>query len=65
MKALIEVDRHITVREIVEKVNVSIRAVHKYFKKLGIVKKLDKWVPHKLIEVYFTQRSSAVHIKRQ
>ena len=66
LMALIEANRHVTVRELAEKTNASIGTVHEHVKKLGLVKKLDVWVPHELKEIHLTQRVSIcdLHLKR-
>ena len=46
IKALIESDRHVTEREIGEKLNLPKSSVHNHIRRLGLVKKLDIWVPH-------------------
>ena len=56
MKAIIESNRHITVREIAKQLNVSHATIENHIRRLGHVKKLDIWVPHKLKEIHLTQR---------
>ena len=58
IQALIESDRHITERELGEKLNVPNSTIHDHIQKLGLVKKLDIWVPHELKEIHLTQRIS-------
>ena len=41
MKALIESNHHITVREITKQLNVSHRTIENHIKRLGLVKKFD------------------------
>lgn len=50
MKAIIEENRHITVRKIAKRLNVSHTSVENHLKCLGFVKKFDVWVPHELKE---------------
>ncbi|XP_076381130.1 histone-lysine N-methyltransferase SETMAR-like [Megalopta genalis] len=66
IKAIIESNRHITVREIAERLNVSHTAIEYHIKSLGLVKKLDVWIPHELKEIHLTQRISIcdTHLKR-
>ena len=66
IKALIELDRHVSEREIGEKLNIPKSTVHKHIKSLGLVKKLDIWVPHELKEIHLTNRINAcdMHLKR-
>lgn len=66
MKAIIESDRHITVREIADRLNVSHTTIEYRLKSLGIVKKLDIWVPHELKEIHLMQRINIcdMHLKR-
>ena len=58
MKAIIESNRHITVREIAKQLNVSHTTIenHIHVRRLGIIKKLDIWVPHELKEIHPTQQ---------
>ena len=56
IKILIEDDRHITVRDIAKRLNVSHTTIENHLKCLGLSKKLDIWVPHELKEVHLTQR---------
>ncbi|XP_037884454.1 histone-lysine N-methyltransferase SETMAR-like [Glossina fuscipes] len=51
IKIIIEADRHVTTRKIAEKLNVSYTAIEKRLKRVGLVKKLDIWVPHDLNNV--------------
>ena len=44
IKALIELDRHVTKREIEEKLNIPKSTVHYHIKSLGQVKKHDIWL---------------------
>ena len=48
LKATIESNRHITVREIAKQLNVLYTTIenHIHVRRLGLVKKLDIWVPH-------------------
>lgn len=50
LKALIDDDRHITVRQVAEKLNSSKTTIADRLSKLGYSKKLDVWVPHNLTE---------------
>lgn len=50
IKALIDANRRITTREIAERLNLSNSTVHDHLKRLGLISKLDIWVPHVLTE---------------
>ena len=50
MKAIIESNRHITVREIAKQLNT----IENHTRRLGLVKELDIWVPNKLKEIHLT-----------
>ncbi|XP_015435240.1 PREDICTED: histone-lysine N-methyltransferase SETMAR-like [Dufourea novaeangliae] len=50
IKALIDANWRITTREIAEKLNLSNLTVHDHLKRLGLISKLDIWVPHVLME---------------
>lgn len=56
LKEIIENDRHITVREIAMKLNLSKTTIADHIKKMGYSKKLDVWVPHMLSEFQLIQR---------
>ncbi|CAK9802842.1 Histone-lysine N-methyltransferase SETMAR [Anthophora quadrimaculata] len=60
MKAIIESNCHITVREIAKQLNVSHTTIETHIRRLGLVKKLDIWVPHELKEIHLTQRINAI-----
>ena len=66
MKAIIASNRHITVREIAKRLNVSHTTIENHIRCLGLVKKLDIWVPHELKEIHLTQRINIcdTHLKR-
>jgi len=59
-------DRHVTEREIVEKLNIPKSSVQEHIKTIGLVKKLDIWVPHESKEILLTNRINAcdMHLKR-
>ena len=48
IKVLIVLDHHVTVREIEAKLKIPKSTVRRHIKNLGLVKKLDIWVPHDL-----------------
>ena len=50
IKSLVDANRRITTREIAERLNLSNATVHKHMKRLGLISKLDIWVPHVLTE---------------
>lgn len=56
MKAIIEVDRHATVREIAGQLKISKTTVSDQLKRLGYVKKFDIWIPHELKKIHLMQR---------
>jgi len=56
IKALVQANKHSTVRELATALKVSIGSVHGHLKSLGFVKKLDVWVPHELKEIHLTKR---------
>ena len=50
IKALVDANRRITTREIAERLNLSNSTVHNHLKRIGLISKLDIWVPHALTE---------------
>jgi len=52
MKALVQANKHSTVRELATVLKVSVRSVHGHLKSLDFVKKLDVWVAHELKEIH-------------
>ncbi|GFY18015.1 mariner Mos1 transposase [Trichonephila clavipes] len=56
IKAIIDLDRHSTTREIAEKLHVSHTCIENNLKPLDYVQKFDTWVPHELKETHLTQR---------
>lgn len=50
IQALVDANRRVTTREIAERLNLSNSTVHDHLKGLGLVSKLDIWVPHILTE---------------
>ncbi|XP_014487703.1 PREDICTED: histone-lysine N-methyltransferase SETMAR-like, partial [Dinoponera quadriceps] len=66
IKAIIKLDRHLSEREIGEKLKIPKSTIHDHIKRLGFVKKLDIWVPHELKEIHLTKRINACdsHLKR-
>ncbi|CAK9817932.1 Histone-lysine N-methyltransferase SETMAR [Anthophora plagiata] len=54
MKAIIESNRHITVREVAKQLNVSHTTIENHIRRVGLVKKLDIWVLHELKEIHLT-----------
>ena len=54
IKAIIETDWHITVREIARKLNSCKTTIDDHLWSQRYFKKLDIWVPHKLNEFYLT-----------
>ena len=66
IKAIIESDRHVTVREIEEMLKIPKSTIDRHIQRLGLVKKLDIWIPHELKEIHLTKRINAcdLHLKR-
>ncbi|PIO77778.1 hypothetical protein TELCIR_00040 [Teladorsagia circumcincta] len=50
IKIIIETNRHITARELGERLGVPKSTIHDHLTELGFVERLDVWVPHKLSE---------------
>ena len=66
MKALVQANKHLTVRELATALKVSVGSVHDHLKSLGFVKKLDVWVPHELKEIHLTnERLRSIHQTRR
>ena len=56
IKAIIESDRHVTVREIEEMLKIPKSTIDRPIQRLGFVNKLDIWIPHELKEIHLTKR---------
>ena len=52
MNAIFESGRHVTVREIEEMLKIPKSAIDRHIQRLGLVKKLDIWITHKLKEIH-------------
>ena len=65
-KAIIELDRHVTVRQIEKMLKIRKSAIGRHIQRLGVVKKLYIWIPHVLKEIHLTKRINAgdFHLKR-
>lgn len=65
--ALVEGNRHITTRDVAARLNLSNSTVFDHMKRLGLVSKLDVWVPHILKERDILRRIDTCDslIKRQ
>ena len=50
LRELVEANPRVTIREIAYDLGVKPSTVSRHLKKIGKVKKLDKWVPHELTE---------------
>ena len=61
IKSLVGANQRITTREIVERLNLSNATVHKHMK-LGLISKLDIWVPHVLTEASFVRKHKVYEI---
>ncbi|XP_011642710.1 histone-lysine N-methyltransferase SETMAR-like [Pogonomyrmex barbatus] len=59
IKVLIDSNRHLTTTEIGHNLNIDQSTVSRHLRKLGIVNKLDVWVPHELSEKNLMDRISA------
>ena len=55
IKAINELDRHITVHEIEEMLKMPKSTIERHIR-LRVVKKLDIWIPHELKEIHLTKR---------
>ena len=56
MKAIIEYNHFITVREIAKQLSIS-HTSENHIIRLGLVKKLNIWVQHESKEIHLTQRN--------
>ena len=56
IKAIIESVHHTTVREIEEMLKIPKSTIDRHIKHLGLVKKLDIWIPYELKEIHLTKR---------
>ena len=65
IKAIIESDRHVTVRETEEMLKVRKSTIDRHIQRLGLVHKLDISIPHELKEIPLTKRINAcdLHFK--
>ena len=52
IKAIIESVRHVSVREIEEMLKIPKSTINRHIQRLGLVKKLDIWIPHELKEIH-------------
>ena len=54
-------------REIEEMLKISKSSIDRHKQRLGLVKKLDIWIPHELKEIHLTKRINACdfHLKRK
>ena len=43
-------------REIPKQLNLSHTTIENHIRRLGLIKKLDIWVPHELKDIYLTQQ---------
>ena len=66
IKVIIESESHVTVREIGEIFKIPKSIIDHHIQRLGLVKKLDIWIPHELKEIHSTKRINAgdLHFKR-
>ena len=54
IKPIIESDHHVTMRGIEEMLKISKTTIYRHIQRLGLVKKLDIWIPHELKEIHLT-----------
>ncbi|CAD5210864.1 unnamed protein product [Bursaphelenchus okinawaensis] len=59
LRRKIEDDPHITIRELEELLNCGKSTIDDHLKAMGMVKKLDKWVPHNLTDLQKAKRRCA------
>ena len=64
MKSLIDASRRTTTPEIAERLNLSNAIFHKHMKRLGLISKLDIWVPHVLTERNLLRRINVCDTQR-
>ena len=66
IKAILESDRHVTVREMEEMLKIPKSTIDRHVQYLGLVKKLDISILHELKEIHLTKRINAcdLHLKR-
>ncbi|GFW52894.1 mariner Mos1 transposase [Trichonephila clavipes] len=62
IKALVDANRRITIREIRLRLNLSNSTVYDHLKGLGLSSKLDVWVPHVLTERIASQTSRKLSV---
>lgn len=58
IREIIECDRHITTRQLAERLNVSHACIEKRLNQMKYVKNLDIWIPYELKEINAIQRFS-------
>ena len=66
IKAIIESDRHVTVREIEEMLKIPKSTIERHEQRFGLVKKLYISIPYELKEIYLTKLTNScdLHLKR-
>ena len=66
IKVIIESDHYVIVREIEEMLKMPKSTINRHIQRLGLVKKLDIWIPHELKEIHLTKRINVcdLHLKR-
>uniref|UniRef100_A0A7I4YEE8 HTH_48 domain-containing protein n=1 Tax=Haemonchus contortus TaxID=6289 RepID=A0A7I4YEE8_HAECO len=68
LKALVEANPRMILKDISSELNVSIGAVYSHMREIGKSKKLDKWVPHELSDEQKNRRfeiSSALLLRNK
>ena len=63
-KSLADANRRITTPEIAETLNLSHATVHKHIKRLGLICKLEIWVPHVLAEICINDCDTLIRCQR-
>ena len=66
IKAIIESDHYVTVREIEEILKILKSTIDRHIQRFELVKILDIWILHELEEIHLTKRINAcdLHLKR-
>ena len=63
IKAVIESDRHLSLRETGEMLKIPKSTIDRHIQRLGLDKKLSIWIPHELKEIHLTKRINACDLK--
>ena len=60
IKAIIETDHHVSVREIEEMLKIPKLTIDHHIQRLGLVVKLEIWIPHELKEIHLTKGTPVI-----